>query len=112
VYFIKLTSLNSAKYELIQIRETRSSFRGGGVAFPPERQIGCAKNFGMTVIFTYILQAAFSYQSYLCTFYVLTIWFCNFLAKGIWRKSCSKNVGEIDTRKVDQLVLVPKWCCL
>jgi hypothetical protein len=35
---------------------------------------GCAKNFGMTVNFINILQAAFSYQSSLCTFYVLTIW--------------------------------------
>jgi hypothetical protein len=43
----------------------------------------------MTVNFTYILQAAFSYQSSLRTFYVLTIWVCNFLAKGFWHKSCS-----------------------
>ncbi len=49
----------------------------------------CAKNFGMTVNFTNILQAAFSYQSSLCTFYVLTSWVCNFLAKGFGRKSCS-----------------------
>jgi hypothetical protein len=46
------------------------------------------KNFGMTVNFTSILQAAFYYQSSLRTFYVLTIWVCNFLAKGFWRKSC------------------------
>ncbi len=45
--------------------------------------------------FTNILQAAFSYQSSLRTFYVLTIWVCNFLAKGFWRKSSSSNVGEI-----------------
>jgi hypothetical protein len=31
----------------------------------------------MTVNFTNILQAAFSYQSSLHTFYVLTIWVCN-----------------------------------
>jgi hypothetical protein len=43
----------------------------------------------MTVNFTYILQAAFSYQSSLRTFYLLTIWICNFLAKGFWCKSCS-----------------------
>jgi hypothetical protein len=28
----------------------------------------------------------------------LQIYNYNFLAKGIWHKSCSKNVGEIDTR--------------
>jgi hypothetical protein len=49
----------------------------------------CAKNFGMTVNFNNTLQAAFSYQSSLRTIYVLTIWVCNFLAKGFWRKSCS-----------------------
>jgi hypothetical protein len=43
----------------------------------------------MTVNFTNILQAAFSYQSSLCTFYVLTIWVCIFFAKGFWCKSCS-----------------------
>ncbi len=39
LYFIKLTSLNGTKYELIQIRLTGSSFRGGGIAFPTERWI-------------------------------------------------------------------------
>ncbi len=29
---------------------------------------------------------------------MLTIWVCNFLVKGFWRKSCSLNIGEIDTR--------------
>jgi hypothetical protein len=43
----------------------------------------------MTVNFTNILRAAFSYQSSLHSFYVLTIWVCNFLAKGFWRKSYS-----------------------
>jgi hypothetical protein len=43
----------------------------------------------MTVNLTNNLQAAFSYQSSLRTFYVLKIWVCNFLVKGIWRKSCS-----------------------
>jgi hypothetical protein len=28
---------------------------------------------------------------------VLIIWVCIFLAKGFWHKSCSLNVGEIDT---------------
>jgi len=41
------------------------------------------------VNFTNILRAAFSYESFLRSFYVLTIWVCNFLAKGFWRKSCS-----------------------
>jgi hypothetical protein len=56
----------------------------------------CAESFGMNLNFTYILQAAFSYQSSLRRFYVLTIWVCNFVAKGFWRKCCSYNVGEID----------------
>ncbi len=43
----------------------------------------CAKNIGMTVNFTNILWAAFSYQSSLRSLYVLTIWVSNFLAKGI-----------------------------
>ncbi len=38
---------------------------------------------------TNILRAAFSYESFLCRFYVLTIWVCNFLAKGFWHKSFS-----------------------
>jgi hypothetical protein len=38
---------------------------------------------------TNILRAAFSYESFLRSFYVLTIWFCNFLMKGFWHKSCS-----------------------
>jgi hypothetical protein len=41
------------------------------------------------VNFTDILQTAFSYEGFLRSFYVLTIWVRNFLAKGFWRKSCS-----------------------
>ncbi len=41
------------------------------------------------VNFTNILGAAFLYESFLCSFYVLTIWVCTFLAKGFWCKSCS-----------------------
>ncbi len=40
--------------------------------------------------FTNILRAAFLYESFLRCFYVLTIWVCNFLAKGFWRKSFRK----------------------
>jgi len=43
----------------------------------------------MTVNFTNILQAAFSYQSSLRTFHLLTIWVCNCLEKGFCHKSCS-----------------------
>ncbi len=39
----------------------------------------------MTFNFTNILRAAFSYQSSLRSFYVLTIWVCNFMAEGFWR---------------------------
>jgi hypothetical protein len=35
------------------------------------------------VNFTNILRAAFSYESFLRSFYVLTSWVCNFLAKGL-----------------------------
>jgi hypothetical protein len=38
---------------------------------------------------TDILRAAFLYESFLCSFYVLKFWVCIFLAKGFWRKSCS-----------------------
>jgi hypothetical protein len=41
------------------------------------------------VNFTNILQAAFCTEVFVRSFYVLTIWVCNFLAKGFWRKSCS-----------------------
>jgi hypothetical protein len=41
------------------------------------------------VNFNNILRAAFSYESFLRHFYVVTIWVCNFLAKGFWRKGCS-----------------------
>jgi hypothetical protein len=42
-----------------------------------------------SVNLTNILGAAFPYESFLRSFYVLTIWVCNFLAKGFWQKSCS-----------------------
>ena len=29
-------------------------------------------------------------------FYVLTVWVCNFLAEGKYRKSCLYNIGQID----------------
>jgi len=41
------------------------------------------------VNFTNILRADFSYKFFLRSFDVLTIWVCNFLVKGFWRKSCS-----------------------
>jgi hypothetical protein len=49
------------------------------------------------VNFTNILRAAFLCKRFLCSFYVLTFWVCNFLAKEFGHKSCSLNVGEIDT---------------
>ncbi len=58
----------------------------------------CAKNFGMQKLLIKYWWNWQSYQSSLRSFYVLTIWVCNFLAKGFWRKNCSENVGEIDTR--------------
>jgi hypothetical protein len=55
----------------------------------------CAKNFGMSVNFTNILRAAISYQSCLRTFNVLTIWVCNFLAKGFWHKAAHKMLVKL-----------------
>jgi hypothetical protein len=55
------------------------------------------KNFGMTVNFTNILQAAFSCQSSLRTFYVLTIGVCNFLRKDFGEKA-AHTMLEILTR--------------
>jgi hypothetical protein len=42
--------------------------------------------------------SCFLYKSFLRSFYVLAIWVCNLLLKGFWRKSCSLNIAEIDTR--------------
>ncbi len=61
------------------------------------------------VNFTNIQWAAFSYESFLCSFYVLTIWVCIIWAKGFWRKSCSLNVGEIDTCTKLNLAMAYWW---
>ncbi len=44
-----------------------------------------AKNFGMKKLLIKYGWNWQSYQSSLHSFYVLTIWVCNFLAKGFWR---------------------------
>jgi hypothetical protein len=44
----------------------------------------------MTGNFTNILQAAFSYQSSLRTFYVLSLWVCNFWQKDFGAKAAHK----------------------
>jgi hypothetical protein len=49
----------------------------------------------MTVNFTNILQAAFSYQSSLRTFYVLTIWVCNFWQKEFGAKAVHKMLVKL-----------------
>ncbi len=46
-------------------------------------------NIGSWCQFHQYFRAAFSYESFLRGFYVLTIWVCNFLAKEFWHKSCS-----------------------
>jgi len=43
-------------------------------------------------------KATFLYKSVFCSFSLVTVWHCNFLAKGYRRYSCSKTVGEIDYR--------------
>jgi hypothetical protein len=55
------------------------------------------------VNFTNFFTSSFLYRSFLHSLYALTIWVCNFLAKGFWRKSCSLNVGETDTRRYFRL---------
>ncbi len=40
----------------------------------------------------------------LATVLALTTWFCKFLAKENWRKSCSYNVNKIDYR-----VMTSQW---
>ncbi len=47
------------------------------------------------VNFSNILRAAFLYESFLCSFYVLTNWACNFLAKGFWRKATHKLLVKL-----------------
>jgi len=49
----------------------------------------------MAVNFTNILQAAFPYQSSLHTFYVLTIWVCNFWQKDFGAKAAHKMLVKL-----------------
>jgi hypothetical protein len=49
----------------------------------------------MTVNFTNILHAAFSYQSSLRTFYVLTIWVCIFWRKDFGAKAAHKMLVKL-----------------
>jgi len=63
------------------------------------------------VNFANILQASFSYKSVLRSFSLLKVWLCNFcVEKGNLRKSCSKNVGEIDTRTAKAIWTVQAEC--
>jgi hypothetical protein len=58
----------------------------------------------MTVNFANILQAAFSYQSSLRTFYVHTIWVCNFWQKYFGAKAAHKMLVKLTP---DHLVILP-----
>jgi hypothetical protein len=49
----------------------------------------------MTVNFTNILRAAFSYQSSLCSLYVLTIWVSNFWQKDFGTKAAHKMLVKL-----------------
>jgi hypothetical protein len=51
------------------------------------------------VNFTNILRAAFSYKSFLRSFYVLTTWVCNFWAKGFWHKAAHKMLVNLTPEK-------------
>jgi len=48
--------------------------------------------------FYHHLTSCFSDKSVLHIFLLVTVWPCNFFGERICFKSCSKNVGEIDTR--------------
>jgi len=39
---------------------------------------------------------AFLYKSELCSFYLITVWLCDFLVKWYWWKKLAKKVDEID----------------
>ena len=54
------------------------------------------------VNFTNILRAAFSYKSVLHSFYILTVWVCNFLAKENWQKAVCKILVRLTTYTVVQ----------
>jgi hypothetical protein len=47
------------------------------------------------VNFTNILRAAFSYESFLHHFYVLTIWVCNFWQKDFGAKAAHKMLVKL-----------------
>jgi hypothetical protein len=47
------------------------------------------------VNFTIILRAAFLQESFLRSFYVFTIWVCNFLVKGFWHKTAHKMLVKL-----------------
>ncbi len=47
------------------------------------------------VNFTNILRAAFSYESFLCSFYVLTMWVCNFWQKDFGTKAAHKMLVNL-----------------
>jgi len=49
-----------------------------------------------------ILPKTFSYKSIFCSFSLLTVWLCNFLAQEYGCKSCLLNVDEIDSINVLQ----------
>ncbi len=47
------------------------------------------------VNFINILRAAFLYEHFLRSFYMLTIWFCNFLAQGFGAKAAHKMLVKL-----------------
>ncbi len=64
-----------------------------------------SKNEGVTVslkfwdqFYQHFMSSFLWTKIILLSFSLITVWLCNFLAKEYWRKSCSKNVDEIDTR--------------
>jgi hypothetical protein len=48
--------------------------------------------------FINILRESFSYKSALSSFSLVTVWLCNFLAKGYRQKNLEHNVDEINTK--------------
>ncbi len=62
---------------------------------------------------TNILQAAFSYESFLCSFDVLTVWVCNFLAKDFGAKAAHKILVKLTPGNIKRgSITVPLTSCL
>jgi hypothetical protein len=60
------------------------------------RSSGRDKKYSDWYQFHQLITQAFFYESAFRSFSLVTVWLCNFLPQEYLRKSCSKNVDEID----------------